>query len=442
MWGGAADHEPVADGASYDLAAQTWQTLPPAPLPAVRDPAFAWTGSELLVWAGTEQRATADDPEEQPIQGAAYDPRSRTWRSLSSPPLDIAYSPEAAMLGSDRVVLLTSSGGALYDLPTDTWEPLAMPAAANRSGTGLVWTGTQLLTWGGQDAASPRMAADGAAYDPATDTWTAIPAAPLAGRVGHTLTWTGEDLIVWGGMDDRLASYPDGAAYRPGDGTGDAEVLDAAAPRQGTLIGFARVEHGVLTAYPSGGEAHRLYGPGDGPAITAASLEPGSTTEAWQAIASPGAGTRPFLLLEGGQDGVSSRELDLPVSSPHVDPRPVWGPGGDVVWIEMDDEDTGRLRIARWEGGELEEAFVGALALPGDRPDPSATDEAPDWDGKSRFWLDDMWTQIDLPGAATAIGLQVSQPISEDFSNGTFSLRLERRPDGSYEIRQMAQMDG
>ena len=41
---------------------------------------------------------------------------------------------------------------------------------------------------------------DGGRYDPAANTWTALPTsgAPAA-RDYHTAVWTGSEMIVWGG---------------------------------------------------------------------------------------------------------------------------------------------------------------------------------------------------------------------------------------------------
>ena len=53
-----------------------------------------------------------------------------------------------------------------------------------------VWTGTEMIVWGG---------ATGSRYNPLTDTWVAINAtgAPLAARY-HTAVWTGTEMIIWG----------------------------------------------------------------------------------------------------------------------------------------------------------------------------------------------------------------------------------------------------
>ena len=62
-----------------------------------------------------------------------------------------------------------------------------------------VWTGSEMIVWGGQIIAS-RLLNTGGRYDPSTDSWTATSTtnAPAA-RQAHTAVWTGSQMIVWGG---------------------------------------------------------------------------------------------------------------------------------------------------------------------------------------------------------------------------------------------------
>jgi hypothetical protein len=77
-----------------------------------------------------------------------------------------------------------------------------------------MWSDKELLFWGGEDWT--QVFSDGAAYDPATDTWRALPDSPLSGRVGTAQVWTGEQMVVWGGTPGTFNNYlADGAAYVP-----------------------------------------------------------------------------------------------------------------------------------------------------------------------------------------------------------------------------------
>src|SRR5439155_7845142 len=60
----------------------------------------------------------------------------------------------------------------------------------------------------------------GGRYNPSTDTWTGASTtnAPLA-RTGHTAVWTGSEMIVWGGEDSGLNPLNTGGRYNPGTNT-------------------------------------------------------------------------------------------------------------------------------------------------------------------------------------------------------------------------------
>jgi N-acetylneuraminic acid mutarotase len=83
-----------------------------------------------------------------------------------------------------------------------------------RSEHAVVWTGTEVLVWGGD-------VADGAAYNPATDRWRRLAASPVTLRTVASYGWSGRELIVYGGYgpptaeDAPLAIEKRGAAYDP-----------------------------------------------------------------------------------------------------------------------------------------------------------------------------------------------------------------------------------
>ena len=56
-----------------------------------------------------------------------------------------------------------------------------------------VWTGRELVVWGGDPDGD-----SGAAYDPARDRWRAIAPAPIPARCDGASAWTGREMLVWG----------------------------------------------------------------------------------------------------------------------------------------------------------------------------------------------------------------------------------------------------
>ncbi len=219
MWGGSCCGGGSDTGEAYSPATRTWHMLPASPLHSRSDFSGAWTGKELVVAGGIDpgpsrQRALRD--------GAAYNPVTRTWRKIAPMPRDHS---DAAAVWDGKEILFIGGWNGLFGLPvihglaynprTNRWRWL--PAMQYpRYQFAAVWTGRQLLVWGGlrwtpADTPPPR----GEAYNPATNSWTALPAAPLRGRANPVAVWTGRQLIVWGGYSATGTTFTDGAAYTP-----------------------------------------------------------------------------------------------------------------------------------------------------------------------------------------------------------------------------------
>ncbi len=84
------------------------------------------------------------------------------------------------------------------------WAPMATSPLSPREAAVSVWTGTEVIVWGGRLGNTALL--DGAAYDPATDTWRTI-ASNSWGHPGAHAVWTGTEMVV-------LAKNG-GAAYDP-----------------------------------------------------------------------------------------------------------------------------------------------------------------------------------------------------------------------------------
>jgi N-acetylneuraminic acid mutarotase len=93
------------------------------------------------------------------------------------------------------------------------WRHLPeQPGQARREGQTAVWTGSEMIVWGGFGIDVEEEPV-GASYDPEADEWRALPPAPIETRWGHTVTWTGEEIVVFGGVSDRPEETA--AAYDP-----------------------------------------------------------------------------------------------------------------------------------------------------------------------------------------------------------------------------------
>src|SRR5438046_5936345 len=102
---------------------------------------------------------------------------------------------------------LMAAASANYTLPTisdapngcidDTWTATSTTNAPTaRHDHTAVWTGSEMIVWGGSNLNT------GGRNNPGTDSWTATSTtnAPTA-RHGHTAVWTDSEMIVWRGID-------------------------------------------------------------------------------------------------------------------------------------------------------------------------------------------------------------------------------------------------
>src|SRR5215510_1386741 len=102
--------------------------------------------------------------------------------------------------GNDGSPIYLNTGGG-YDPGTDSWTGTSTTDAPSvRAGHTAVWTGSEMIVWGGTDWHN--IFNTGGRYNPSTDSWTgtSIDNAPSV-RAGHTAVWTGDEMIIWSGGD-------------------------------------------------------------------------------------------------------------------------------------------------------------------------------------------------------------------------------------------------
>src|SRR5206468_816163 len=118
--------------------------------------------------------------------------------------------------GQNEIVGALNTGGR-YNPSTDTWIATSTTnAPATRVLHTAVWTGSEMIVWGGLNSNS--YLSTGGRYDPNTDIWTATStvSSPSA-RDHHTAVWTGSEMMIWGGFFyDGIAHYLNtGGRYNP-----------------------------------------------------------------------------------------------------------------------------------------------------------------------------------------------------------------------------------
>lgn len=125
------------------------------------------------------------------------------------------HAPEVPSL--DTAALSAPPSLSLPTCANDTWTPMSAGAPAGRWMHSAVWTGAEMIVWGGLDSGTPF--GDGARYTPATDTWSPMSNAfAPAGRRSHAAVWTGSRMIVWGGHDGTQVVRT-GGRYNPATDT-------------------------------------------------------------------------------------------------------------------------------------------------------------------------------------------------------------------------------
>jgi hypothetical protein len=230
VWGGyAGGSSDLNTGARYNPATDIWTaTTSTVGAPTARDNITAvWTGSQMLIWGGqTAGVGTLNT-------GGRYTPYETvalthdSWQTMSTVGAPTARSgPSAIWTGSQMIVwggfsdsvTFLNSGGK-YDPISDTWlsPPSTINAPAARSGHSAIWTGTKMIIWGGAISSGPTSTSSGGIYNPSTDTWEAVPStigAPTA-RYAHTAVWTGEEMLIWGGAQNSVTLLNSGGRYNP-----------------------------------------------------------------------------------------------------------------------------------------------------------------------------------------------------------------------------------
>jgi hypothetical protein len=145
------------------------------------------------------------------------------WTPLRAEGAPSARSRHTAVwTGTEMIVwggrtgpLEVTDTGARYDAADDSWQPMSTVGAPSaRHSHSAVWTGTRMVVWGGTDTFD--WLGNGFGYDPSLDSWPLAMTATNAplGRERASGVWSGSALVVWGGWDGGTY-FDSGAVYDP-----------------------------------------------------------------------------------------------------------------------------------------------------------------------------------------------------------------------------------
>src|ERR1051325_4932416 len=203
----------------------------------------AWQKEALESWAArteTEVPAITDDLSADYTVPAIANPSvtcmDDTWTSTSTTNAPSArFSGTSVWTGSEMIVWGGYDGssylntGARYTPATDSWVATTTTSGpSGRLDHTAVWTGSQMIIWGGVDTVFNYLNT-GSKYNPSTNSWTttSITNAP-AGRYKHTAVWTSSEMIVWGGTDINGNRLNTGGRYNPSTNTWTATSTTSA----------------------------------------------------------------------------------------------------------------------------------------------------------------------------------------------------------------------
>jgi N-acetylneuraminic acid mutarotase len=258
-----------------------WRPLSTTSAPSARVGAMGvWSGTQALFWGGMASGGTQNN-------GGRFDPVTNTWSSISTTSAPVARVNHAVVWADNQMIVwggwtnsaVTNTGGR-YDPSTNSWQSTSTTSAPTaRQGPFVVWTGSLLLVWGGANANNSTYYNTGGRYNPSTNSWTAMtttgaPAARING-IAPAVVWTGTEMLVWGGFNGNPLNT--GGRYNPSSNTWSA-ITTTGAPeaRDGHVMFWTGTRmlvwsgYGLSNIVNTGG----LYNP---------------TTNSWTAMSTTGA---------------------------------------------------------------------------------------------------------------------------------------------------------
>ena len=315
VWGGGSDNELVNTGGRYNPVTDNWLATSTTNAPSGRVYfTTVWTGSEMIVWGGSGNGSSNT--------GAKYNPLSDSWTATSASNAPNRYRHTAVWTGSEMIVwggedTAFPSTGARYNPNTDSWVSTSITSAptGRRSHT-AVWTGSEVLIWGGfrqrtDFSSSATMSHTLGRYSPSPDTW--IVASSTAPQGSHQRTvWTGSEMVVWGGRDAFDIDISFGGRYDAAtDSWAGTTMTDAPGSRSNhtaiwtgseMIVWGGYFRDGNLYGYRSGGRYSPLNDSWMPTAITNAPTERYDHTAIW---------TGSEMIVWGGYGGQNDQEFLL-----------------------------------------------------------------------------------------------------------------------------------
>lgn len=176
-----------------------------------------WDGSEMIVYGGDGE--------------FKYNPSTDSWSSMANePPPNYPYRSQHVgvwtglkmiVWGGFNTSITTNppiGSGDAYDPMNDTWTAISTQnEPIGRINASAIWTGSQMIVWGGQTQVGGLPIVNGGSYYPQTDTWKSVSTlGEPSPRILYSIIWTGQSMIIWGGNPGAgMGDVGNGAIYYP-----------------------------------------------------------------------------------------------------------------------------------------------------------------------------------------------------------------------------------
>ena len=216
IWGGNTYEGYANDGGRYDPDSNTWSAINTSGAPSGRAYLIGiWSGSEMIVWGGYTASGDTNSGGRYNPQTNAW-----TDTSITDAPTGRHFNT-AVWTGAEMIVWGGMSGnldngtwyntGGRYNPSSNTWSATSMTDAPSaRIWHVDAWTGQELIVWGGCTGSTScsNEVYTGGRYDPSSDSWmsTSIQSAPSE-RANSSAIWTGAEMLVWGGLAGNVGTY-------------------------------------------------------------------------------------------------------------------------------------------------------------------------------------------------------------------------------------------
>ncbi|HVY31133.1 MAG TPA: kelch repeat-containing protein [Polyangiaceae bacterium] len=170
VYGGAIGANNSQSTYSYDLASNSWTRVNDGP--SARAGAFGtWDGAYLLAWSGNGNGFKSDGKLYEPVgdkwtnMGTSGEPSAR-WAPNRYTGWSFRIKPHLALFVGGSGNSFATDGG-MYNSTTNGWTSIsAWPSGASHIYGAAVWTGTELVMWGGRTGTAAGLTSAGERYLP------------------------------------------------------------------------------------------------------------------------------------------------------------------------------------------------------------------------------------------------------------------------------------